>query len=69
MGYIKEPKNVDLVVGPSVLTNGDLLTISNAIAEYRKTRKRSANSDEIPQSLNSNKSAIGSSAVKNAAKV
>ena len=69
MGYIKEPKNVDLVVGPSVLTNGDLLTISNAIAEYRKTGKRSANSDEIPQSLNSNKSAIGSSAVKNAAKV
>jgi len=69
MGYIKEPKNVDLVVGPSVLTNGDLLTISNAIAEYRKTRKRSANIDEKPQNLSFKKSTIDASSMKKAAKV
>jgi hypothetical protein len=39
MGLIKEPKGVDLVVGPSVLTNKDKQLISAAIAEYKRTGK------------------------------
>ncbi len=42
MGYIKEPKNVDLVVSPSVLTDENKKKISDAIAEYHKTGKTSA---------------------------
>ena len=34
MGYIREPKNVNLVVGPSVFTEATRQTIAQAIAQY-----------------------------------
>jgi hypothetical protein len=37
MGYIREPKNVDLLVGPSVLTEATIRNIAQAIAQYKKT--------------------------------
>ena len=40
MGYIREPKNVDLVVGPSVFTEATRQTIAQAIAQYRKTGQK-----------------------------
>jgi hypothetical protein len=69
MGYIKEPKNVDLVVGPSVLTDKDIQTISDAIAEYHKTGKHSSNIDEMPQRLYLKRSAAESLSRKKTAKV
>ncbi len=39
MGYIKEPKGVDLLIGPSVLTDQDLKMISEIIANYKSTGK------------------------------
>jgi len=39
MGLIKEPKGVDLNVGPSVLTGEDRQFISAIINEYKKTCK------------------------------
>ena len=39
MGLIKEPKGVDLVVGPSVLTEQDRKMISEIIANYKLTGK------------------------------
>jgi len=39
MGLIKEPKGVDLLVGPSVLTEGDKQFISAVIASYKRTGK------------------------------
>ncbi len=39
MGLIKEPKGVDLVVGPSILTNEDRQIISDIIASYKRTGK------------------------------
>ena len=39
MGYIKEPKGVDLVNGPSVLTDQDRKMISEIIANYKRTGK------------------------------
>ena len=39
MGYIKEPKGVDLIVAPSVLTEQDLKMISEIIADYKRTGK------------------------------
>ncbi len=39
MGYIKEPKGVDLVVGPHVVTTEDRTIISEAIAHYKATGK------------------------------
>jgi len=33
MGYIKEPKNIDLVVGPSVLTDESKKRIAQVIAQ------------------------------------
>jgi hypothetical protein len=40
MGYVKEPKNVDLVVGPSILTEDTKDNIARAIAQYRETGKK-----------------------------
>jgi len=40
MGYIREPKNVDLVVGPSVFTEATRQTIAQAIARYKKTGQK-----------------------------
>ena len=37
MGYIIEPKGVDLIVAPSVLTVEDTKSIRSAISEYRRT--------------------------------
>ncbi len=42
MGYIKEPKGVDLVIGPSVLTEQDRKIISEIIANYKRTGKMPA---------------------------
>jgi hypothetical protein len=39
MGLIKEPKGIDFVVGPSVLTEKDRQLISSAIADYKRTGK------------------------------
>jgi hypothetical protein len=39
MGLIKEPKGVDLVVGPSVLKENDRKLISEIIANYKLTGK------------------------------
>lgn len=40
MGYIREPKNVDLVVGPSVFTEATRQTIAQAIARYKQTGQK-----------------------------
>lgn len=37
MGYIIEPKGVDLIVAPGVLTVEDTKSIRSAISEYRRT--------------------------------
>jgi hypothetical protein len=39
MGYIKEPKGVDFVVEPHVLTDEDQKIMSKIIAEYKATGK------------------------------
>ena len=39
MGYIKEPKGVDFVVQPHVVTEEDKKVISEAIAHYKATGK------------------------------
>ena len=39
MGLIKEPKGVDLVVGPSVVTEQDRKLISEIITNYKLTGK------------------------------
>jgi hypothetical protein len=39
MGYIKEPKGVDFVVEPHVVTNEDRKVISDAIAYYKANGK------------------------------
>jgi hypothetical protein len=39
MGLIKEPKGVDLIVGPSILTEQDRQIISEIIATYKRTGK------------------------------
>ena len=39
MGLIKEPRGVDLVVGPSVVTEQDRKLISEIITNYKLTGK------------------------------
>jgi hypothetical protein len=39
MGYIKEPKGVDFVVEPHVLTKEDQQIMSKIIADYKATGK------------------------------
>lgn len=39
MGFIKEPKGVDLIIGPSVLTEQDKKKISEIIANYKLSGK------------------------------
>ena len=48
MGYIKEPKGVDLIVGPSTLTDKDKKMISDIIARYKLTGKKTRSS-KLPQ--------------------
>jgi len=40
MEYIRESKNVDFVVAPSVFTKATRQTIAEAIAQYRKTGQK-----------------------------
>ena len=40
MGIIKEPKGVDLIIGPSKLTDRDKKMISEIIAHYKRTGKK-----------------------------
>jgi hypothetical protein len=40
MGYIKEPKGVNLVVDPRPLTTKDRSMINDAIAHYKATGKK-----------------------------
>jgi hypothetical protein len=47
MGYIEEPKNVDFVVGPSVLTEEAKNAISSAIAQFHKTGKTPVNINSV----------------------
>lgn len=46
MGLIKEPKGIDLVVGPSVLTEQERLLISQIIAAYKRTGKLPLKTDK-----------------------
>ena len=39
MGYIREPKGVDFVVEPHVLTDDDQKIMSKIIADYKATGK------------------------------
>ena len=39
MGLIKEPKGIDLVVAPSILTEHDQRIISDVIAAYKRLGK------------------------------
>ena len=39
MGYIKEPKGVDFLVEPHVLTDEDQRIMSKIIADYKATGK------------------------------
>lgn len=39
MGLIREPKGVDFIVEPSILTDKDRKIISQIIANYKKTGK------------------------------
>ncbi len=39
MGHIKEPEGVDLIIGPSVLTEQDRKMISEIITNYKRTGK------------------------------
>lgn len=49
MGYIREPKNIDLVVGPSVLTEANKKAIARAIAQYKKSGTKPADAKIITQ--------------------
>ena len=39
MGYIKEPKGIDFIVGPTTLTEEDANLIKEAIVAYKRRRK------------------------------
>lgn len=39
MGYIKEPKGIDFIVGPTTLTENDTNMIKEAIVAYKRRRK------------------------------
>jgi len=39
MGFLKEPKGIDLIVGRSIVTEQDKKMISEIIANYKKTKK------------------------------
>ena len=44
MGLIREPEGVDLIIGPSILTEQDRRMISAIIANYKRTGKLPAKS-------------------------
>ena len=43
MGLVREPKGVDLIVGPSTLTEHDRQLISEIISNYKRTGKLPSN--------------------------
>jgi len=47
MGIIREPKGVDLVIGPSILTEQDRKVISEIIANYKRTGKMPIKSKNV----------------------
>lgn len=49
MGYVREPKDVDLVVGPSILTEATKNKIADAIEEYRRTGKKPVRTEFFTQ--------------------
>ncbi len=49
MGYIKEPKGVDFLVAPTVLTTDDIKAITTAIADYRRINSAQAAKDDAIQ--------------------
>jgi hypothetical protein len=46
MGLIREPKGIDLVVGPSILTEQERKLISQIIATYKITGKLPSKTDK-----------------------
>ena len=59
MGYIREPKNVDLVVAPSILTEATKKNIAQAIAQYHKTGKKPVSVSFVTQGSIKTKTHIG----------
>jgi hypothetical protein len=49
MGYIREPKDVDLVVAPSVLTEETKNKIEQAIAQYKKSGQKPISVEFVTQ--------------------
>jgi hypothetical protein len=47
MGLVREPNGVDLIVGPSILTEKDKKFISVLIAEYKRTGKIPSKSSSL----------------------
>jgi len=43
MGYIREPRGIDFVVGPSQRTPEDMKAIQRAIAAFRKSKENPNN--------------------------
>lgn len=51
MGYIQEPKNVDLVIAGGKLTPEDRKLISALIKKERSSKKRSAAKRALPKAV------------------
>jgi hypothetical protein len=51
MGLIIEPKGVDFIVGPSVLTDKDRKEISAVITAYKKTGKLPAKTKGVAKTI------------------
>lgn len=51
MGYIKEPKNVDFIVGPSVFTEEAQHIIARAIAQYKETGQQPNSISVVTQAV------------------
>ncbi len=50
MGFIKEPKGIDLIVKSVPLTEQDRKQISNIIAQYKRTGKKPSKSRKLSSS-------------------
>ncbi len=58
MGLIREPKGVDLIVGPSVLTDKDRKEISAVITAYKKTGKLPVKAKGVTKAIRGKRKAI-----------
>ncbi len=47
MGYIREPKGVDFLIAPTIITEDDKWAIKAAIANYKRIELTSANQEAI----------------------